>query len=541
VLKLRNFRLAPIIIGLFILTMNLYFVPCYASSSIGYCKQFSHSVEISEYGQFYINDIFAFNNNGTSQASIPEITLTYPSQYYNRIFLDWISDPNFQVSFSKEGNVTIIKLTPAKEVTINPGVDYNLSVTYSAQNLISPKTAQLSYVNLALYPGVSLDSSKLISSIYLPSGAAFTNLEGYQIINLPDRLIYNKNYNNTIAGAHRFQNLTLGIDPNSAIFIIDFPIAERTLQINDDGSILVSDTIQLTNLAKKNITSLNLAFLNPNLLNVKVVMPIGPEKSSDLGMSKQFFLDKEVKFNETYTFTIRYPAPAGMLKFVNGKYVGNVTTSPPLNAVVKEYILKASFSNGIAPKQSYIKTFTNVDQYSKERFIIEYEPKLFWSATTIVPISLIVLIILLGAFALFQKEEGEEKKYSSEFFDTVQDKLQLISSTVELYEERRTGQMIKQRFNVSKQEYLNRTNQMNGLLVRITADFAKENPEKKPQLEKVMRLNRDIDQALKTVIGDYDSLQSGKIGKDEFDKRRSESIKKLDSIRKEIEDEIGTI
>jgi hypothetical protein len=541
VLKLGKIRPVLILIGIFMLTINLNLIPCYASSSIGYCKQFSHSVEIGEYGQFYINDILTFNNNGSSQALIPEITLTYPSQYYNRMFLDSVSDPSFQVSVSKKENVTIVKLTPVKDVLINPGVDYNLSISCVAQNLISPNTAQLYSVNLVLYPGVSLSTSKLISSLYIPAGASFINLEGYQKIDLTDRLLYYKNYNNTLAGTQRFQNLTLGIDPNSAIFLIDVPKAERTLQINDDGSILVSDTIQLKNLAKKNITSLVLALLNPNILNVEVVMPIGPEKSSDLGSSKQFFLDKEVKFNETYTFTIRYPAPAGMLKFVNEKYLGNITTSPPLNAIVNEYILKAVFSDGIEPKQSYTNTFTNAHQYSKTRFIIEYEPKLFWSATTIMPISLIVLIILLCAFALFQKEEGEEKKYSSEFFDVIQGKLQLVSLTVELYEERRTGRTVKQKFNMSKQEYLNRTSQMNSSLARIAGDFTKEKPEKKPQFEKVMRLNRDIDQALKAVIGEYDSLQAGKIGKDEFDKRRSESIRKLDSIRKEIGDEISTI
>jgi len=541
VLKLGKIRPVLILIGLVMLTINLNLIPCYASSSIGYCKQFSHSVEIGEYGQFYINDILTFNNNGSSQALIPEMTLTYPSQYYNKMFLDSVSDPSFHVSVSKKENVTIVKLTPVKDVLINPGVDYNLSISYVAQNLISPNTAQLYSVNLVLYPGVSLSTSKLISSLYVPTGASLINLEGYQKIDLTDRQLYYKNYNNTLAGTQRFQNLTLHINPDSFIFIIEVPQAERSLRINDDGSILVSDTIQLKNLAKKNITSLVLALLNPTILSVDVVMPIGPEKSSDLGSSKDFTLDKEVKFNETYSFTISYPAPVGMLKFVNGKYLGNITTSPPLNAVVNEYILKAVFSDGIEPKQSYTNTFTNAHQYSKTRFIIEYEPKLFWSATTIVPISLIVLIILLCAFALFQKEEGEEKKYSSEFFDVVQGKLQLVSLTVELYEERRTGRTVKQKFNMSKQEYLNRTSQMNSSLARIAGDFTKEKPEKKPQFEKVMRLNRDIDQALKAVAGEYDSLQAGKIGKDEFDKRRSESIRKLDSIRKEIGDEISTI
>jgi hypothetical protein len=455
--------------------------------------------------------------------------------------MDSVSDPNFQVSFSNVGNLTIIKLAPTKDVTLNPGVEYNLSVTFSAQDLISSKSAQLFYANLALYPGVSLGGLQIVSKIYVPSGAAFTNITGYQNKSLADKLVYSRNYNNTVAWTYSYQNLTLGINPNSDILLIDVPKAERTLQVNDDGSILVSDTIQLKNLSQKNVTSLNLAFLNPNLLSVSVVMPIGPDTSSDLGGSKQFLLDKEVMFNETYTFTIKYLAPEGMIRFVNGKYVGNITTFPPLDAIVNEYTLKADFSDGIAPKQPYMKTFLNADKYTGGSFIIEYEPKLFWSATTIVPIGLIVLIILLGAFSLFQKEEGEEKEYSSEFFDTVQDKLQLVSSTSELYEERRTGKTMKQRFNVLKQEYISRASQMNNSLVRITEDFAKERPERKPQLEKVMRLNRDLDQALKAVVGDYDSLQSGKVGKDEFNKRRSESMKKLDSIRKEIEDEISTI
>jgi hypothetical protein len=516
-------------------------MPCHALSSIDYYSQLSHSIEINNYGQLYINDTFTLENNGTSQVLIPEIAMTYPGQYYNRMSVDSVSDPNFQVSFSNVSNLTIIRLAPTKDMTINPSVEYNLSVTFSAHDLISSESAKLFYAYLTLYPGVNLGGLKIVSKMYLPPGAAFTNLTGYQnTTNLADQMVYSRNYNNTVAGTYNYQNLTLGVDPTSNVLLIDVPQAERTLQVNDDGSILVSDTIQLKNLSQKNVTSLNLALLNPDLLSVSVVEPIGPDKSSNLGPNQQFLLDKELMFNETYTFTITYPAPEGMIRFVNGKYVGNITTFPPLDAIINEYTIKADFSDGIAPKQPSMKTFLNADRYTGGSLIIEYEPQLFWSTTTIVPIGLIVLIIILGAFSLFQREEGKEKEYSSEFFDTVQDKLQLVSSTLELYEERRTGQTIKQRFNVLKQEYLSRASQMNNSLLRITEDLEKENPERK-QLERVIRLNRDLDQALKVVVSDYDGLQSGKIGKDEFNKRRSESIKKLDSIRKEIEEEISTI
>ncbi|MGQ9781838.1 MAG: hypothetical protein ACUVQ8_06275 [Nitrososphaeria archaeon] len=527
---------------LLLLMVNASIPICHAVSPVGYVSQLNHSVRVNSYGFIFVNDTISFHNNYTSQVSIPEFTLTFPGQYYNRFFPYSISDSSFQVSSHLEGNLTRVRLTPAKEVVVDPGSTYNLTISFSGVDLMLSRIAQLVYVNLALYPGVSLNSAKVYSTISVPVDTVFTLMEGYNMTETLDSRLYNRTYVGVLAGTYRFQNASLGLLKQSTMAVILVPKAERTIKVDDDGSVWVIDMIQIKNIGKQNITSLKLLMLNPSLLRVKVIKPIGPEEDVDLNMLGQIDLKGEVRYNQTYSLKIKYPAPSGFIKTVNGRYSGNISSVPPIDGVVEEYIVRTEFSNGFASvQQPTYKVFNKANKYVVEGLIIEYEPKLFWSASTTIPLGLFTLIVLLGMLSYFQKGEEEEKKYAAEFFDVVGDKLQVVDSTLELYEDRRLGRVTKQRFNILKQEYVNRIGQTNGALAKAAGDFIKYDPEKKVRLEKILRLNRDLDQALRSIVADYDQLQAGRIGREEFDRRRPESFKRLDGLRKEIEEELRMI
>lgn len=515
---------------------------CYAASPIGYVSELTHSVEVNRYGFMFVNDTLTFYNNQTSQVSVPEVTLTYPGIYYGRLLPYFVSDPGFHMSLYVDGNVTHIRLTPAREVLVDPRSTYNLTVSFSGVGLVFSNVAKLMYVNLALYPGVSLNSAKVSSKISIPADTIFTLMEGYNVTETVESRLYNRTYFNLPAGSYGFKNASLGLLGQSNMAVIMVPKAERTIEVDDDGSVWVIDMVQIKNVGRQNITSLRLSMLNPNLLRINVVKPIGPDEEVDLDMYKQLDLKNEVYYNETRSVTIKYPAPSNFTKMLNGRYAVNISAAPPIDGVVEEYVLKVSFPGEFASaQQPTVKVFKNANKYLREGFEVEYEPKLFWSASIAVPAALLVLIVLVSMLSYFQKGEEEEKKYAAEFYDAVADKLQVVSLTLELYEDRRLGRVAKQRFNVLKQEYVNRVSQTNTALAKASAALMKEDPEKRVRLEKILKLNRDLDQALKGVVSDYDRLQSGRIGREEFDRIKPESLKRVDDVRKEIEEELRMI
>lgn len=538
-LRLRSLL---VVVLLSLLAFSVSFVPSNALSTISSINTVYHTLEVSDFGLLLVNETLTITNNLPSQAAIPEVKLYYPQQYYGNIFLNLISDTRFHGSFAKEGNLTVLSLTPLEEVSLNQGESYSLNVLLSVEGCVHFKESSSVGVNLVLYPGISLQSKAIESTIYTPFATSFQSLEGYELKETPLKTIYSKRFENVTTGSYNFMNATLNLPPASDMIVVEVPRAERTVKVESDGSVSIIDSLEIRNIDNKSITSIKLDLLNPNVIKVKLIMPIGPDEEVYLGVFKQFTPKAPIEYNRSYTFKMEYPAPADLVKFYNGRYVVNITASPPINTLVKEYVIRVELSEGVNLLSEVDKElFVNSSPFVKGRFVVEYEPKLFWSSSTSVPVALMILILLLGVFSYFQKGETEEKKFSSEFYNMVQDKLQLVNSTIDLYEERRLGRVPKQKFNILKQEYVARAGSLNNSLVRTAGELTKESPEKAARVEKVLNLNRELDQALKALVNDYDLLQAGRINNDMFQKRRSSSAKKIDSIRKDIEDEIGAL
>ncbi|MEM3403817.1 MAG: hypothetical protein QXJ17_04730 [Nitrososphaeria archaeon] len=535
-------RSLPAIVLLFILVFNVSFIPSNALSTISSINTVRHTLEVSDFGLLLINETLVITNDLPSLASVPEIKLYYPSQYYDKMFLNLISDTRFNWSFANGGNLTTLSLKPTEEISLNPGENYSLNILLSVEGCTYFKESSLVEVNLVLYPGISLPSKVVESALYTPFATSFQSLEGYELKETPLKTVYSKRFENVTAESYKFMNAKLNLPLTSDMIIVEVPKAERIIKVENDGSISVIDTLQIRNVSNKSVTSIKLDLLNPNAFKAMLLIPIGQEEEVDLGLFKQFTPKAPIEHNHSCTFTIKYSAPADIIKFLNGRYILNVTTSPSISTLVKEYIIRVEPSEGIRLLSKVDKKlFTNASPFVKDNFIVEYEPKLFWSSSTSVPLALMILILLLGAFSYFQKGEEEEKKFYKEFYNLVQDKIQLASSTLDLYEERRLGKVPKQRFNILKQEYVTRTGSLNSTLVKTAGELVKESPDKAAKVEKILNLNRELDQALKALVNNYDLLQTRRISDEVFLKRRSDSAKKLDSIRREIEGEVSAL
>ncbi len=543
-LTLQKTKLAIIIAIFLLLTVNFSsnYNSCKAATQISLLEELDHVVEINEYGFLIINETMMFYNNYSMTVSVPQVTLTYPPSYFSKMSLVNITDNRFALSISKTADSAVAILSPTAEIALNAGASINVTVSFIGENLVSSGSSELFYVNLLLYPGVSLNASKTVSAVNSPLGTTFPLLPGYVKETSGGKDYYSRTYTNLTKNMFSLYNASMTVSTDADVVIMEVPRVERTIQVENDGSLWVIDMFQLRNLGYRNISSIYVNLLNKKVSSVKLVPPVGPEEDYSIGFFGQVSFKITVQYNGAYTFRIKYPAPEGLVKFTDGKYVGSFNTSSPYNGIVEEYVLRESASNGFKTSTENPEiVLKNVTQYSKGTFTISYEPKLFWSAANIIPIGLLILVLLLGVFSYSQKNEAKEREYSGELLGIVQDKLELINSTVQLYDQRLSGAVQKQKFNISRQEHYSMINQINGRLANIRTELIKENPGKEKNYEQILNLNRGIDQNLKTLASHYDTMFSGKINREEFEKRRSNSTKKLNQLETDIKEEVEGI
>lgn len=515
----------------------------YAISSSPYVKEFVHTFEIKEYGLTVLTSTISFHNNLTSKATIPSVELKYPRELYQKMVIEAVSDERLAASSYSEGNFTIIKLAPKDVIQIDPETDYNITVKILVKEFFSFTSKTSIQFILPIYPALNLDSKATLSNIILPYGVVPTEtLENFTYTALVTKNIYTRTFENVRAGNYYFKNTSAELMGSANLYLLKVPKATRTIQFYDDGSIWVMEEIQLKNLGETSISTLSLNILNDRILSVKLVHDIGPETDYDLGLYRQFTLPQQLNQNETYTLKIRYPAPSNMTKFTGNSYVLNITTSPPLDTLVGEYVIRVQPSQGInLISREQVKVIENANPFSLQSFVIEYIPKLYWSSSTYIPVSLLILVIFASITPLLQREAEEEKRYAVDLKAHVRGKLKLIESIIELYEGRLKGQVPRHRFNVLKQEYFASSTKANSSIANSISEAVKNNPKNKPLFDKISSINRDIDTLLKQLTSYYDQLSMGKIDSKEFEKRRSDTIKRINALKQEIESELENI
>jgi len=506
-------------------------------------KEFVHTVEVNEYGLTTLTCTISFYNNLSSNTIVPSIKIGYPKEFYEKMVVAEVSDRRFNPSLSVEGNLTVASLAPEGNVEVASGSEYNLTVKFLVKNLFSFPSSNVIQLILPVYPSLNFDSRAVLSNIIVPYGVTLsTSLENFTYTMLATKNIYTRTFENVKAGDYLFKNVSAELMSGTNLYLLEVPRAVRTLQFYDDGSIWVTEELQLKNLGKTNITTLSLNILNDRILSVKLVQAVGPEVDYDLGLYRQFTLPHPLNYNETYTLKIRYPAPSNLTKLSGNNYIVNITAKPPLNVLVKEYVLEAKFSQGFIPLSGeQAKVFENSSPLSQERFVVEYTPKLYWSASTYIPTALLIIALFAFLTPFLQSEAGEERRYALDLRENVKSKLKLVESTIELYEGRLEGRIPKQRFNILKQEYLSSLTKVNSSVANASTEALRNEPQKKPVIDKISSANREIDTLLKQLTSYYDQLNIGKIDRKEFEKRRSDAIKRINMLKQEIESELEKI
>ncbi|MEM2073908.1 MAG: hypothetical protein QXO33_05105 [Nitrososphaeria archaeon] len=542
-MQYQKVKIISILVIIVFLSYIMFNYNSYAISSSPYVKEFVHTFEIKEYGLTVLTSTISFHNNLTSKATIPSVELKYPKELYQKMVIEAVSDERLAASSYSEGNFTIIKLAPKDVIQIDPETDYNITVKILVKEFFSFTSKTSIQFILPIYPALNLDSKATLSNIILPYGVVPTEtLENFTYTAIVTKNIYTRTFENVRAGNYYFKNISAELMGSANLYLLKVPKATRTIQFYDDGSIWVMEEIQLKNLGETSISTLSLNILNDRILSVKLVHDIGPETDYDLGLYRQLTLPQQLNQNETYTLKIRYPAPSNMTKFTGNSYVLNITTSPPLDTLVGEYVIKVQPSQGIdLISREQVKVIENANPFSLQSFVIEYIPKLYWSSSTYIPVSLLILVIFASITPLLQREAEEEKRYAVDLKAHVRGKLKLIESIIELYEGRLKGQVPRHRFNVLKQEYFASSTKVNSSIANSISEAVRNNPKNKPLFDKISSINRDIDTLLKQLTSYYDQLSMGKIDSKEFEKRRSDTIKRINALKQEIESELENI
>ncbi len=543
-MRYQKIKIASMFVTIIFLSFIMFnFNNSYAINSSPYVKEFIHTIEIREYGLTVLTSTISFHNNLTSKATLPTLEIKYPKEIYQKMVVGEVSDKHLITSSYVEGNFTIIKLIPENVIQIDPVADYNITIKILVSEFFSFTSSASIQFTLPIYPAINLDSKATLSNIILPYGVVPTEtLENFTYTALATKNIYSRTFENVRAGNYYFKNISSELIGSANLYLLQVPKAVRTIQFYDDGSIWVMEEIRLKNLGKTSLSTLSLNILNDRLLSVKLVHDIGPETDYDLGLYRQFTLPYKLNYNETYTLKIRYPAPSNITRFIGNSYTINITTAPPLDLLVEEYVIKVQPSQGITlVSGEYVRVVENANPFSKQNFVIEYVPKLFWSSSTYIPLSLLILIVFASITPVLQREAEEEKRYAVDLKTHVRGKLKLVESIIELYEGRLKGQVSKQRFNILKQEYFTSSAKANSSIANSIVEAVKSAPQNKPVFDRIVSINKELDMLLKQLTSHYDQLNAGKISMNEFGKRKTDIIKRINSLKQGIESELEKI
>jgi hypothetical protein len=168
-----------------------------------------------------------------------------------------ITDNRFSLSISKTANSTVAILAPTAEIELNSGTSFNVTVSFIGEYLVSSINDKLFYVNLLLYPGVSLAASKTVSTVNSPLGTTFSLLPGYVKETSGGKEYYSRTYTNLTKNVFSlYYNASMTVSTEADVVIMEVPRVERTIQVENDGSLWVIDKFQLRNLCHRNITSI---------------------------------------------------------------------------------------------------------------------------------------------------------------------------------------------------------------------------------------------------------------------------------------------
>jgi hypothetical protein len=511
-------------------------------------------VTFNTYGQFSVNETLYQTTNSTS--SLSSFTLGFPSAFQGHIAdIEALGkSANSTVSVTEStgsGPNQTVTMSLSISPALPPGVNSSVELGFYVLNTFRSVADGNYSAPIVFSPAVSIPLDNLVSSIVLPyltthivdpnpmMAAGFSHTVG------TNATLETWDYSGTnVSDSVRYNNVTIFSDPQTS-GAIDFTRITRLLSLSPNGQVLVTDTLDLTNLGENTIYSLTYSPLS-NASSLTALPNTEPPISNlasipisggvlDLNATEQ-----AIQPDSAVSLVYQYPLGQQYWNYTNGEYHVSIPTTAPIGAIIDQYSISSSSAPGVLVNGNQLSlTGFNTTVISGSANIY-YHLGIASAFGSALPVAgLLFIAVFIGAVVFRPKPESKED--SGSIFDTlsraVEDK---VSGTNEILSELKAkGNAVARNDLVVARSRIDdfriKTNskvgtlrtQLTGATAGVQAGF-----------NEVLATDREFDRVVKDILNNYEQLITKRMKEDTFTRLQHNNERRLQGITNSLIDRI---
>ena len=539
--------------------------PIYSSPAESYSLTVYRRAFVNEWGVVAINDTVTVKNIGTE--SVAQVLMGLPREYGG--------DLKYVSSHDQYGNGVAVEkdASPSSSIywlkfsfpnPVQPATSYNFTSVMVVDNII--ENVQGTYIyKFADAPSLPIEAEMCDVAILLPTGSAITTSPNYtftqeEIGGMPSLV-------------HKFEPL----EPNRvalmsfnftsvSVQFIKVRSVEREISFNADGSVHVSDTYDLRNLAAS-ITSLTIQ-LPKDAYEVMAYDPLGTlwddyQKGSEEATSSTFGVEVSprigtIRVDENFVFTLKYRLSSrehvkqlawwGLYDLAFDLFTIQPWTVQKLTVrVIMDEGMNVENSSQ-QPNSTYVENGKNILLYEIDgvtplhnlTFNVKYKYLSFWAAFR--PITWLAVVEAIVAVFLVASRGKKAVPVSIAPVETIRrfiglydERMNLRLETEKIEEDMTRGGVSKHDYRHRKKAIDARLEEINRSLTSVKNDLRASAGRYGESIGKLDKAEAEIDAARASESQVKTQYRSGKINKDVYETVAADSKKRIGRARETIE------
>ena len=514
----------------------------------------SNTVTFNTYGQFSVNETLYQTTNSTS--SLSSFTLGFPSAFQGHMTDVSLHGQTHNSTIQVSQTTSFLNNTVSMSVSVSPalpaGVNSSVSVGFYVLNTFVSVADGNYSAPIVFSPAVSIPLDSVVSAIILPyltthivdptpmMAAGFSHTVG------TNATLETWNYNGpNVSNTVRSANVEVYSDPDSS-GAIDFTHLTRQLSMTSNGQVLVTDTLDLTNLGDNTIYSLSYSPLtNASSLTAlpNTEPPISNLASIPIsgGVLDLNATGQAIQADSSVSLVYQYPLGQQYWNYSNGEYHVSIPTTAPISgAIVDRYQIISSNVPGVilsSPQLSlagYNTTQINAPASLTYRLGIA---SAFGSA---LPVAGLMFIAVFVGAVVFRPKQGEKEDSGSTFdalTKAIEDK---VSSTNDILSELKAKgtSVIRNDVIVSRSRIDDFRIKTNSKVGTLRAQLTSTTVGIQAGFNEVLAIDRDFDRIVRDMLNNFDQLISKRMKEETFTRLQQGNERRLQNVTNSLLDRI---
>ncbi len=495
---------------------------------------------VNRYGFATINETVRFTNNGSSAATIPQLTFSFGDLTGN------IVSPSGPYVVGNGGSL------PAHgNATFTLGLLLNGVVSRAANGSLQVLTL--------VSPSISQKVDSLLNIVSMPASTTFRSAPaGLKAVSTGTNVTYSSSVPEVTPSAStslRAVSKSTSQDFNP----LRVYYAERTITAAPNGNPMVTDSVKLQNMGTNLMTAFFVNILGPVGTKVTILPSTEPKLENpvtltvaagviDLTAFAVAFPSAGIPAGTNFTLTYQYALGASYYSVGGGEVSLTIPDKPPVSAFIDTYSISLSLPQGVTSSQSAPAVLSNVTPWTNGQTSFSYGLTVGWAVDAGVPgASIVFVLLLIGLFAMrttpAEAEEEEEEETSTEMASTMisafDEKTTLINSLWPEIEAKDPNELDKEYFD----ELRSRLDSFRSRALQRLNEVKQKSTSKRffEVLNQMQTTEREVDRAAKDKLNLYQQYYLRQMRKEVYDRLLPQYSKRLEKALNQLSDELHNV